>query len=151
MNRIGCFLALAGVVFLAGCATTESERGGTHSPRGVGVSGVPETLVRETLVQLFSQAGYTLEKSDRRSLSFDQPASKWKSLIYGTSFIDPETYVRIKVRIMDVGPADWWIGYESLFVTERGSVFERETNLGKASRIQDLLESWKAESFPPDP
>lgn len=137
-------------VYLSGCATGPEKGEGTSDPRGVGVSGFPESEIRKSLSRYISERDYELIDSDRRTLSFDKPADKWTAMKYG-SFVSPETYQRMKVFIMDVGAQDFWIGFEPLVVTERGSGFENtEPFKGQAAReMQSLLEGWKAELIGP--
>ena len=114
--------------------------------RGVGVSGVPVDEIRRSLIHYVSEREFELSDSDRRTLDFDRPASKWTAMRYG-SFVSPETFVRMKVFIMEVGPNDYWVGFEPTVVTERGTGFERRQPLKGAvtSEMQTLLQNWKAQ------
>ncbi len=114
------------------------------SRRGVGVSGQDVDELRRSLVLFIGEQDYELADSDRRTLDFDRLASKWASMRYG-SFVNPETFIRMKVIIMEVGASDYWVSFEPLIVTERGSGFEAAKPLkGSAVReMQSILESWK--------
>ena len=114
------------------------------SRRGVGVSGQDVDELRRSLVLFIGEQDYELADSDRRTLDFDRLASKWASMRYG-SFVNPETFIRMKVIIMEVGASDYWVSFEPLIVTERGSGFEAAKPLkGSAAReMQSILESWK--------
>ena len=48
---------------------------------------------------------------------------------------------------MDTEPANYWVGFKTLIVTDRGSSFEREKPLhGKAAaELQSLLNLWKSQ------
>ena len=146
MNTKIPLLSLALSLFFTACATPKTESGLGDSRRGVGVSGMDADTVRQSLIRYVSENDYELVDSDRRTMDFDRPASKWATMRYG-SFVNPETYVRMKVIIMDVGPNDHWVSFEPLVVTERGSGFESTKALkGTASKeMQSLLESWQVQ------
>lgn len=130
--------------FLVACSTTSADKELSTDRKGVGVSGYSDDDIRRTLIPFFGDHDYELANSDRRTLDFDRPASKWAAMRYG-SFVNPETFVRMKVIIMEVGPRDLWIGYEPLIVTERGTSFERRAPLKGQSvkEMQSMLETWK--------
>jgi hypothetical protein len=132
--------------FLLGCSTTSSEKELGPDRKGVGVSGYSDDEIRKSLVSFFSDQGYELSDSNRRTLDFDRPASKWAAMRYG-SFVNPETFVRMKIIIMEVGPIDHWIGYDPLIVTERGTSFERREPLKGQSikEMQSMLETWEGQ------
>jgi len=140
------FLTIALACLITACATRSAESQIGDSRRGVGVSGVDPDILRQSLMLFISENEYELVDSDRRTLDFDRPASKWAALRYG-SFVNPETYVRMKVILMDVGPSDYWVSFEPLVVTERGSGFESTKPLkGTVTReMQSLLEQWQAQ------
>jgi len=144
------FGLLLWMVAAIGCATPGPESEALSARRGVGVSGVPAGELRKSLIGFLNDRDYVLSGMDRRTLDFDKPASKWMALRYG-SLVNPETFVRMKVILMDVGPADYWVGFQPLIVTERGSGFEREQPFkGKApAEMQALLESWKSRLMVP--
>lgn len=137
-------LSLALGWFLLGCSTTSSEGELGPDRKGVGVSSYSDDEIRKSLVSFFANQGYEFSDSDRRTLDFDRPASKWAAMRYG-SFVNPETFVRMKIIIMEVGPNDHWIGYDPLIVTERGTSFERRAPLKGQSikEMQSMLETWK--------
>jgi hypothetical protein len=132
--------------FLLGCSTTSSEKELGPDRKGVGVSGYSDDELRKSLVSFSADHGFELSNSDRRTLDLDRPASKWAAMRYG-SFVNPETFVRMKIIIMEVGPNDHWIGYNPLIVTERGTSFERRTPLKGQSikEMQSMLETWKGQ------
>ena len=134
-------LALCGY----GCATSPGKGDGQLASRGVGVSGRPTDQVRSSLIAYLTRNGFELSDADRRTLNFDRSPSTWTVMRFG-SFVNPGTFVRMKVFIMEVGAGDLWIGYEPRVVTERGSGFEQETPLkGKGAReMQSMLTAWKA-------
>ena len=146
MRFLQSFSLVTFLIYLVGCATGPEKGEGMSDPRGIGISGLPESEIRKSLSRYVSEREYELIDSDRRTLSFDKPAGRWASMRYG-SFVSPETFQRMKVMIMDVGAQDFWIGFEPLIVTERGSGFEKAVPLkGQASHeMQSLLEGWKAE------
>lgn len=129
-----------------GCATTGSGPDKLSPRKGVGVSGVPVGELRKSLIGFLNEEDFVLKGMDQRTMNFDKPASKWQAMRYG-SLVNPETFVRMKVILMDVGPVDYWVGLRPLIVTERGSGFEQEQPLkGSApEEMQTLLESWKSQ------
>ncbi len=161
-NRLRCsldrmkksipFLILTLTCLFSACATRSTEPSVTSPRRGVGVSGVEADTLRQSLVRFISENGYELTDSDQRTLDFDRPASKWAALRYG-SFVNPETYIRMKVILMDVGPSDHWVSFEPLVGTERGSGFESNKPLkGTVTReMQSLLEQWQTQRGKNDP
>ncbi len=143
--------ALVLVVWLGAAACSTPSGGGEDlgSRRGVGVSGMRIEAIRSSLVGFMSDQDYELVDSDRRTLDFDTAPSRWTALRHG-SFVNPETFVRMRIFVMEVGAADYWVGYEPLVVTERGTGFESTKPLkGKVpATMQGLLNQWKAELVP---
>ena len=144
MKLLRTTVVLIACCALLGCSTTSPNPELGMSRRGVGVSGQDVDELRRSLVLFIGEQDYELADSDRRTLDFDRLASKWASMRYG-SFVNPETFIRMKVIIMEVGASDYWVSFEPLIVTERGSGFEAAKPLkGSAAReMQSILESWK--------
>ncbi len=149
MRRLVYGLLLVWLV-VSGCVAPGKTPASGMPRCGVGVSGASADALRKSLTAFFTLRDYALYDSDRRSLSFDRPASRWVTLRYG-SFVNPETFVRMKVFVVNVGALDYWIGFDPLIVTERGSGFEQERPFkGKASaEMQSLLELWKLQRLAP--
>lgn len=140
MMRCGWFLIC--VFLMLGCAGMPDKK---ESVLGVGISNTSDGEIRRSLVGYVSQEGFELVDSDRRTLSFDKPADKWTAIRYA-SFVNPETFLRMRIFIMEVGASDFWIGFEPLIVTERGSGFEKKDSFkGQAiQEMQSILENWKS-------
>ena len=112
---------------------------------GVGIDGMEERELRQSLLDHFGERDLRFEESGIRTLVLDRPAPGWARLRYG-SMVDPETYLRVRIRWMERGPRDWWVSQELSIVTERGSGFEREIpQEGRRRReVQQWLDDWKA-------
>lgn len=130
------------IFLLTACVAPSKEKGA----RGVGISNASEGNIRRSLANYVSQNGFDLVKSDLRTLSFDRPADKWTAIRHA-SFVNPGTFVRMQIFVMEVGPTDFWIGFEAFVVTERGSGFEKMRSLkGKViQKMQLILEDWRSQ------
>ena len=145
MKSLACRLALVWFV-ISGCAVPRKAPADLSTRRGVHISTASAQALRKSLIAFFTHQDYALYDSDRRTLNFDRPASQWATLRHG-SFVSPKTFERVKIFLMNTGQANYWVGFKTLIVTDRGSSFEREKPLqGKANaESQALLNLWKSQ------
>ena len=139
-----------GVLMWVGCQSTKTEGEPDTVRNGVGMSGWRPEAIRASLIAFLTERNYELVDSDRLNLDFDRPASQWLAMRHG-SFVNPETFIRMRVFVVGVGSGDYWVGFEPLVVTERGSSFETAKPIKGAVRkeMQSLLEEWKAVELAP--
>ena len=145
MKSLACRFALVWFV-TSGCATLREAPVDLSTRRGVHISTASADALRKSLIAFFTHRDYALYDSNRRTLNFDRPASRWESLRH-SSFVSPKTFARVKIFLMDAGQTNYWVGFKTLIVTDRGSSFEREKPLhGKAAaELQSLLNLWKSQ------
>ena len=145
MKSLACRFALVWFV-TSGCAVPRKAPADLSTQHGVHISTASAQALRKSLIAFFTHRDYALYDSDRRTLNFDLPASRWTTLRHG-SFASPKTFERVKIFLMNTGQANYWVGFKTLIVTDRGSSFEREKPLhGKAAaEAQSLLNLWKSQ------
>lgn len=141
---------LLGFLMLVGCQSTKTESEPGSVRNGVGMSGWRPETIRASLIAYLTERGYALVDSDRLNLDFDRPASQWLAMRHG-SFVNPETFIRMRIFVVGVGSGDYWVGFEPLVVTDRGSSFESAKPMKGAVRteMQALLEEWKSVELAP--
>ena len=145
MKSLAFRFALVWIV-TSGCAVSRESSADLSTQHGVHISAASADALRKSLIAFFTHRDYALYDSDRRTLNFDLPASRWTTLRHG-SFVSPKTFDRVRIFLMNTGPANYWVGFKTLIVTDRGSSFEQEKPIqGNASaKLQSLLNLWKSQ------
>ncbi len=145
-NVIGSCLALAGILWITGCATGHApesaaqpadpplskanRRASYGTLSAVEIHGQSMVTVKETVESVHTEAGFTLARKERERLVFERMGTREDRVIYGNWFRE-DVKIRLVVEFDQQGSRIIFVHCRSYMVRDAGTFAEDQQKLSR--------------------